>query len=323
MEHNYASASTYAVSGDDWTGWVGREVTVEAPYPVEAGRVADFCALVGDANPCYWDPAVAADRFGGPVAPPATLMVWRFGAPWNPAGPPVHGPLIGLEVPLPVDDLINVSTETHFHAPIRVGARLTYLDRVLSISDIKHTALGPGYFVTSEFQAVDETGTKIATHRNVVLRFRAEDSPAAPPAPEPLPGAHLPEHTIPVTATLCTLNVVATKDFFPGHHDGAFARGQGIADAYPNTMFYQGLVDRVALEWGDYDATVVRRSLTMASPAPIGQTLRTRGKQTARDGDTSELLVEVVTDTALIARAEITTKAARPLRTQRPAVAPR
>jgi hypothetical protein len=70
-------------------------------------------------------------------------------------------------------------------------------------------------------------------------------------------------------------------------------------------MFYEGLVDRVALEWAGYDARIARRSLIMANPAPIGETLRTRGKQTSRAGGTSELLVEVVTDSALIARATL------------------
>jgi acyl dehydratase len=308
MKLDHASALTYAVRGDDWSGWVGREIIVEAPYPVEAGRVADFCALVGDANPYYWDPEIATARYGGPVAPPGTLMAWRFPATWNPAGPPAHGPLLALEVPLPVDDLINVTTETTFHAPIRVGSRLTYRERVLSISDEKRTGLGPGYFVTTEFETLDDSGTKVATNRNVMLRFRAEQRSEAGAAagPAPMEGAHLPELAIPVTATLCTLNVVATKDFFPGHHDGAHARSQGIPDAYPNTLYYQGLVDRVALEWAGYEATVVRRTLTMASPAPIGQTLRTRGKQTARDGDTAELSIEVVTDSALIVRSEVT-----------------
>lgn len=312
-QDNYASATTYAVTGDDWRGWVGREVTVEAPYPVEAGRVADFCALVGDANPSYWDPEIATGRFGGPVAPPATLMVWRFPAVWNPAGRPEHGPLIGLEVPLPVDDLINTSTDTWFFAPIRVGSRLTYVDRVVSVSDEKSTALGPGHFVTSEFDAIDDRGTKVATNRNVMLRFRAE-APSAPrpgSPPPPMDGAHLPEHTIPVTATLCTLTATGTKDFFPGHHDGRYARSQGIADAYPNTMYYQGLVDRVALEWAGPDAAVVRRTLRLASPAPIGQTLHTRGKQTAREADTATVLIEVVTDSALIARAEVTVEGVR------------
>lgn len=117
--------------------------------------------------------------------------------------------------------------------------------------------------------------------------------------------------TIPVTPSLCTLDVVATRDFFPGHHDGAYARDQGIADAYPNTMFYQGLVERVALEWAGYQATLTRRSLRMASPAPIGSTLRTRGKQLTRHGGTAELLVQVVTEDALIASAEITVEGVR------------
>lgn len=308
MEHDHASALTYAVQGDDWSDWVGREITVEAPYPVEAGRVADFCALVGDANPYYWDAEAATARYGGPVAPPGTLMVWRFPATWNPSGRPAHGPLLGLEVPLPVDDLINVTTETTFDGPIRVGRRLTYRERVLSISDEKQTSLGPGYFVTTEFDALDDTGTKIATNRNVMLRFRAEkqDPSGEPTQPAPMAGAHLAELAIPVTPTLCTLNVVATKDFFPGHHDGAHARSQGIPDAYPNTLYYQGLVDRVALDWAGHEASLVRRTLTMASPAPIGSTLRTRGKRVGGEGDTAELLIEVVTDSALIVRSEVT-----------------
>jgi acyl dehydratase len=217
-----------------------------------------------------------------------------------------------LEVPLPADDLINVSTDTRFHAPIRIGSRLTYHDRVLSISDEKRTSLGSGHFVTTESEVCDERGTKLATNRNVMLRFRAERGAASPAPPQPMAGAHLPELAIPVTATLCTLNVVATRDFFPGHHDGAHARSQGIPDAYPNTMFYQGLVDRVAFDWAGHDAILVRRALRMASPAPIGQTLRTSGRQTARHGDTAQLLIEVVTDVALIARAEITLRGLPP-----------
>jgi acyl dehydratase len=310
--HNYASASAYAVRNDtdtDAAEWIGRTVRVEAPFPVEAGRVADYCALIGDANPLYWDRDLATARFGSPVAPPGTLMVWRFGALWQPTGRPEHGPLIGLEVPLPVDDLINVSTVTDFHAPIAVGSRLTFIDRVVAISARKRTALGDGYFVTSEFDAVDESGTTIATNRNVMLRFNpTPGSGGATPPPAPLEGAHLPEIEIPVTPTLCTLNVGATKDYFPGHHDGGFARGQGIADAYPNTMFYQGLTDRVAVEWAGPNATIARRCLTMASPAPIGTTLRTRGKRTGGDGDSAQVVVEVVTSDALIARAEITVR---------------
>jgi acyl dehydratase len=308
--HNYTSASAYAVRGstdDDPNEWVGRSLTVDAPFPVEAGRVADYCALLADPNPVYWDHAAATARFGAPVAPPGTLMCWRFGAPWQPGGRPAHGPLIGLEVPLPVDDLINVSTVTEFYAPLFIGTRLTFVDTVVSIAGPKKTGLGEGYFVTTEFDAIDDSGTKVATNRNVMLRFtpNGEESPSPAP-PAPLDGANLPELIFPVTQTLCALDVAATKDYFPGHHDSDFARSQGIPDAYPNTMFYQGLTDRVALEWGGAEATIHRRSMTMASPAPIGKTLRTRGVETRRDGGTAEVLVEVVTEEALIARAEIT-----------------
>jgi len=63
----FASAVEYAVQGslEEAAEWVGREVVMTAPFCVEAGRIADFCSLVEDANPHYWDLDVATARYGG------------------------------------------------------------------------------------------------------------------------------------------------------------------------------------------------------------------------------------------------------------------
>lgn len=144
MGVNYADALSYLVTGpaEDAAAWVGREVTSQAPFAVNEAQIAYFCALVEDADENYWDAQAAATRFGALISPPGMLMVWAFPLPWNPRRKPEHAPVLALQVPLPGSTLINVSTDSRFFAPMRVGDRLIYTERVESISAEKPTALG-------------------------------------------------------------------------------------------------------------------------------------------------------------------------------------
>lgn len=89
-------------------------------------------------------------------------------------------------------------------------------------------------------------------------------------------GEVLPEVVMPVTLRLCVLDAAATRDFFPGHHDRDYARGQNVRDTYLNTMFFHGFVDRVAGDWAGPDAWLLRRRLDMSAPVCVGDTMRTR-----------------------------------------------
>jgi acyl dehydratase len=304
------------VTGDvaELDSWRGRTATIEAPFPIEAGRVADFCAMLEDDNPVYWDEHLAMRRFGGRVAPPAMLTAWRFLTPWTPGGRPPHGPPLGCEVPLPVDSLINVGFSSEFDAPLLVGDRLTYRDTVSAISDRKSTGLGTGWFVTTDTVVTNQHGATIGRYRNVMFRFRpladrqdtaVERAPAA--TPDSFTDA-LPDVGMPITATLCAQLTAATRDYFPGHHDGSFARAQGVQDAYPNTGFYCGLADLVATRWADGPVRVASRDLRMVRPAPIGETLRTGGEVLTADPvhrDRIDLHVDIVGDSGPVAAAEI------------------
>lgn len=316
MSADYASTTTYAVSGpaDGLEDWIGSSVEVDAPYPIEAGRVADFCSLIEDANPVYWDTALATARFGGPVAPPAMLSGARFPAPWRPDGRPENGPVSAIQVPLPSDTLINAGFNCWYEAPIRVGDRLTYSEEIKAISDRKQTSLGSGWFVTTKCDVTNQERTPIAGYENIMLRYTSDgegdgEPKAAAPFVPPASEDGVPAISVPVTYTLCALVVAGTRDYFPGHHDPDYARAQGVAGVYPNTGFYCGLIDRVALEWAEYAATIKRRNLRMFKPAPVGETLRTGGRVIERrddDGPVVELQVDVFTDAALIAQASVT-----------------
>jgi acyl dehydratase len=123
-------------------------------------------------------------------------------------------------------------------------------------------------------------------------------------------GDELPVVTFKLTLALCVLDAAATRDFFPGHHDRDYARAQNARDAYLNTMFLQGFVDRVAGDWLGPLAWLARRRLEMAAPVCIGDTIRTEGKVTRKYEEAGRALVEIAlsvkTEHGLGARARLT-----------------
>jgi acyl dehydratase len=312
MKGNYADATFYAVQGpaDDAMDWIGRTFVVEAPFPINEAQIAYFAAMVEDPNENYWNAEAAGRRHGGIISPGGMLLTWLMPTPWHPNGPPEHGPVAALMVPLPGTTLINVSTETFFHAPLRVGDRLTSAECIEAISPLKRSAVGEGYFVTTRGVARNQGGTDLATNINVIYRYETalagkDNAPQRTERAETEPALEqLPEATMPITLTRLVLNAAAARDFFPGHHDGDYARAQGVQDAYLNTMFLQGFVDRVGYAWAGYDAWLTYRKLRMVAPACNGETLRAAGRVIDRREDNgrriADLEIEVLTERGLV-----------------------
>jgi acyl dehydratase len=74
----------------------------------------------------------------------------------------------------------------------------------------------------------------------------------------------------------------ATWDFFPGHHDPAYAREQGQETIYLSTTFYSGFLDRVVTDWVGDQAFIRSRELAMTGPVYAGELLMGRGEITAK-----------------------------------------
>ena len=123
-------------------------------------------------------------------------------------------------------------------------------------------------------------------------------------------GEVLPEVVMPVTLGRCVLDAAATRDFFPGHHDRDYARGQNARDVYLNTMFFHGFVDRVAGAWAGPDAWLLRRRLDMTAPVCVGDTMRTRARVVRcyqeEEHGLVEVEVQVLTEHGLGAKAILT-----------------
>lgn len=150
---------------------IGRRTEVRfADAPVSWSGVKQFCALVHDGNASYWDPDYAAVRWGGVIAPPASLMTWVMPLEWRPDGaPPVTR--LTAQVPLPGDSFVNASNEVEFLLPVRVGDELSVVEELTDVSEEKSTALGPGHFVTTVTEYRRGDGQLVARETNVLLRF--------------------------------------------------------------------------------------------------------------------------------------------------------
>ncbi len=182
--HNDASSSDersgYSLPAgtyDDACAMVGTRTQVRfGEAEVSWAQVKQFCAMTHDGNASFWDQEFARREWGGIVAPPAMLWTWLMPIEWRPDQPaPV--PLLTAQVPLPGDTLVNVSNDTEFLLPVRVGDHLNVVEELVSVSPEKSTRLGVGHFVTtlSTFRRGD--GAVIARMTNVLFRFRGHQEP--------------------------------------------------------------------------------------------------------------------------------------------------
>ncbi|NDH52068.1 MAG: acyl dehydratase [Betaproteobacteria bacterium] len=91
-------------------------------------------------------------------------------------------------------------------------------------------------------------------------------------------GQALPPLDIPVTVTLIAGGAIATRDYFPGHHDADAARALGSPDVFMNILTTNALVQRFVEQWSGPDARFKSVKIKLGAPNYPGDTLRLRGE---------------------------------------------
>jgi acyl dehydratase len=270
-------------SEEEGRSWIGRTSPVRAAEaPVSEAMIRNYCALVEDGNPSYWERG---------VSPPGLLMTYGFPAPWRPTADG-GGHLFALDVPLPGRHIINVSTETEFHRRARAGDHVWITDEVVDVSEEKDTRLGNGHFITTRSTYRLDDDDELATNVNVLFRYDVLPRPMGA-HPDPAAGSstdvdaeQLPPISLDVTYRRVCHNAAATWDWFPGHHDPEYAHSQGQRTIYLSTLFFHGFVDRLVTDWAGPDAFIRRRRIRMVRSIYAGQTATATGSVTAlRDED--------------------------------------
>lgn len=141
--------------------------------PVNQPMVNNWVEAMGDRNPIYVDAeTAAASGHGGLVAPPAMAQVWTMGgldAERDPAEP-LYATMAMLDE-AGFTSVVATDSEQTYLRYLRHGEQVSLTSRLRSVVGPKKTALGEGYFVTTEntWSVQDEP---VATMVWRVLKFR-------------------------------------------------------------------------------------------------------------------------------------------------------
>ncbi|MDD2054000.1 MaoC family dehydratase [Pseudomonas putida] len=100
------------------------------------------------------------------------------------------------------------------------------------------------------------------------------------------PGEALPELAIPITVGLVTGGAIATRDYFPGHHDLDAARELGSPHIFMNILTTNGLVQRFVEGWAGPLAQFVSLKIKLGAPNYPGDCMTFNGQVTGHDADT-------------------------------------
>lgn len=156
--------------------WVGR--TLDNPpgdVVCERGYVLSWLEATENANPLFWDDAVAAELTGGPIAPPSMSSVWMRPLTWKPGGATKLRPLelhFQLKEAFGLPDGIVNRNEIVFHAPVRMGDRIATSETITEISDLEERRLGAGRFWTIDVTYRNQRDEVVAVETYRMFSYR-------------------------------------------------------------------------------------------------------------------------------------------------------
>lgn len=100
------------------------------------------------------------------------------------------------------------------------------------------------------------------------------------------PGELLPELAVPITVPLIAGGAIATRDYFPGHHDLGAARELGSPHVFMNILTTNGLVQRFIEAWAGPLARFASLKIKLGVPNYPGDCMTFSGSVTRVDPET-------------------------------------
>ena len=101
-------------------------------------------------------------------------------------------------------------------------------------------------------------------------------------------GTELPPLAVPITVPLIAGGAIATRDYFPGHHDLEAARGLGTPHIFMNILTTNGLVQRFVEAWSGPGGVFCDLKIKLGAPNFPGDTMTFSGTVSdKRDADRS------------------------------------
>jgi uncharacterized protein len=280
-------------------GWF---VTTRSTWFSGAEPVATMDFRVLKYRPKTREPGVASEG-GGPAGPvmrppvsPDTEFFWAgaqagelriqrcggCGALRHPPGPACLscGSIGKAEYQVAAGTGTVYSYVVHRHPPVP-GKQLPIAIALVELAE--------GVRMLGELTGVDPADVTIGMP--VRVRFRRVDDDLVLPDWMPDRPGTLPELVVSVTPTVVVATALATRDFYPVHHDRDFAERGGAKDIFLNILTTTGMVQRYVTDWAGDGAVVRAISIRLGVPCYAGDTLTFSG--TAAEAANGELKVAV------------------------------
>jgi len=128
--------------------WIGKVVITEKDViTVEKGLWQNYCAAIEDGNALYWDSDIAKEYIDGLIAPPGMLPSWVASNEWEPTQKKRNRPMelhFLLKEALDLELGIVAGIKFKYYEPVRPGDKITSEQKLISVSKIMETKLGPG-----------------------------------------------------------------------------------------------------------------------------------------------------------------------------------
>jgi acyl dehydratase len=151
------------------------EVTAE--FPVERAYTYNTLAATQNANPLYWDDAVADELTGGMTALPTTLSLWMRPHWWQPGA---AGEQVALKVHFDLKErfglpeAVMTDNTLEFHEPVRPGDVISHAQVLRSVSGPKSTKLGAGRFWVIDVEYRNQRGDLVGVERYTGFGYRRD-----------------------------------------------------------------------------------------------------------------------------------------------------
>ena len=98
-------------------------------------------------------------------------------------------------------------------------------------------------------------------------------------------GAELPKLAVPITVALIAGGAIATRDYFPGHHDLEAARALGSPNIFMNILTTNGLVERFVEGWAGPQCRLSTLKIKLGAPNYPGDMMTLSGAVTDKRSD--------------------------------------
>ncbi|UTW12281.1 MaoC family dehydratase [Marinobacterium rhizophilum] len=96
-------------------------------------------------------------------------------------------------------------------------------------------------------------------------------------------GEQLPALEIPITVALITGGAIATRDYFPGHHDKDAAQQLGSPHVFMNILTTSGLVQRFVEQWCGPEGRLQDLRIRLGAPNYPGDSMTFQAEISAID----------------------------------------